>query len=253
MFGYIYKTTNLTNGKIYIGQHRKSVFEPDVYKGSGKLLRAAIRKSGWENFKCELLCECNSQSELNEMERYWIKECGSQNLEVGYNLDSGKGNGPYTRTSSFKEKLSKTNTGKRGVHKGDINKWACPDELAELLASGWELGFHKGTIKHNETTKKKIGDSERGRHYMYKGNVLKMCPRGQEESWLADGWKFGISPLYGPRGYNKLQKEHFYVISYAKECLKKGDSWRNVFNSCIERYPTLSEDVLHQLIDFLNV
>lgn len=34
MYGYIYKTTNLLNKKIYIGQHKCRVFDSDYY-GSG--------------------------------------------------------------------------------------------------------------------------------------------------------------------------------------------------------------------------
>lgn len=44
----IYKTTNLINGKIYIGQDSKD--RPNYY-GSGKLIHRAIKKYGKENFK----------------------------------------------------------------------------------------------------------------------------------------------------------------------------------------------------------
>lgn len=36
MYGYIYKTTNLINGKIYIGQHKANKFLGQSYLGSGK-------------------------------------------------------------------------------------------------------------------------------------------------------------------------------------------------------------------------
>ena len=68
MYGYIYETTNLINGKKYIGQHRGS-FDKE-YKGSGTLLRRAIKKYGKENFEVKLLEECNNQIHLNEREIY---------------------------------------------------------------------------------------------------------------------------------------------------------------------------------------
>ena len=45
MYGYIYKTTNLINGKIYIGQHKSEEYDSSYY-GSGKLIRRAIEKYG---------------------------------------------------------------------------------------------------------------------------------------------------------------------------------------------------------------
>ena len=72
MYGYIYLTTNLINNKKYIGQHRASKFNMK-YLGSGIHLTNAIKKYGKENFKLEVLCECFSEQELNEKEKYFIK------------------------------------------------------------------------------------------------------------------------------------------------------------------------------------
>ena len=43
MFGYIYKTTNKINNKIYIGQHKHADFDKQYY-GSGKIILEAIKK-----------------------------------------------------------------------------------------------------------------------------------------------------------------------------------------------------------------
>ena len=86
MFGYIYKTTNLINNKIYIGQHKSEKFEPNKYIGSGVVLLKAINKYGFENFKCELLKECLSREEMNKEESFYINKYDSTNPEKGYNL-----------------------------------------------------------------------------------------------------------------------------------------------------------------------
>lgn len=55
MYGYIYKTTNTINGKIYIGQKKSSEFLGVQYLGSGKILKSAINKYGVEAFIVEVI------------------------------------------------------------------------------------------------------------------------------------------------------------------------------------------------------
>ena len=70
MYGYIYKTINLINNKMYIGKHRATIFEPNRYIGSGPILMKAIKKYGKENFKCELIEWCETKQQLDEREQY---------------------------------------------------------------------------------------------------------------------------------------------------------------------------------------
>ena len=53
--GFIYKTTNLVNGKIYVGKHEFSKDKRlnSSYLGSGVALKRAIIKYGKENFNRE--------------------------------------------------------------------------------------------------------------------------------------------------------------------------------------------------------
>lgn len=48
-YGYIYKTLNLLNNKIYIGQ-KKGKFNSN-YFGSGLLIRRSIKLKGINNFR----------------------------------------------------------------------------------------------------------------------------------------------------------------------------------------------------------
>lgn len=89
MYGYIYKTTNLINGLIYVGQHKATKFEPNRYMGSGHKIKAAIKEFGKENFKCELLDTAETLEELNSKEEYWVDELQSRNPAIGYNVKKG--------------------------------------------------------------------------------------------------------------------------------------------------------------------
>ena len=82
----IYKTTNLINKKIYIGQDTKN--NPN-YLGSGKYFKYALKKYGKENFSKEIIEFCDSIISLNECEKYWINFYGSTNKSIGYNISLG--------------------------------------------------------------------------------------------------------------------------------------------------------------------
>lgn len=112
---YIYKTTNLINGKIYVGQ---TIYDNCEYFGSGLLIQKALKKYGVENFKKEILCDCATQEELNKMEKYWIKKLNSTDSSIGYNILEGGRFYDDTR-----EKISKSLIGKsfkkpsrKGIH-----------------------------------------------------------------------------------------------------------------------------------------
>lgn len=84
-FNFVYVTTNLTNGKMYVGDHSCENLEKDSYLGSGLLLTKAINKYGKTNFKREILEFCESKKcAFNSQER-WINEFNSLSPN-GYNI-----------------------------------------------------------------------------------------------------------------------------------------------------------------------
>ena len=97
----IYKTTNLLNGKSYVGQQSTN---DEMYLGSGKILKLAIKKYGVENFKKEIIEECLTREELNKREIYWIKK-----LNPDYNLHPG-GYGGYNEFSVIASKKRRGKT-----------------------------------------------------------------------------------------------------------------------------------------------
>lgn len=67
----LYKTTNLLNGKMYIGKHVTTNID-DGYLGSGTWLRRAVKKHGAESFRKEWLGFYEDEDELNYMERVFV-------------------------------------------------------------------------------------------------------------------------------------------------------------------------------------
>ena len=124
MYGYIYETTNLINGKKYIGKRKSNKFDYS-YKGSGVLLKKAFDKYGFENFDCKILepigqpTICDSLEDLNNAEKYYIKYYNAEKSDNYYNIASGGDGGDiFSKLSEeskmqCREKLSKSLKGKK--------------------------------------------------------------------------------------------------------------------------------------------
>lgn len=106
---YIYRITNLINGKTYIGQHRYQKLN-DHYMGSGVALKNAIKKYGLDNFKKEIIySRIKLQETADSLEILSIKKEKSIG-KAEYNLIAGgHGYRPTlckAKTESHKQKIS---------------------------------------------------------------------------------------------------------------------------------------------------
>lgn len=87
MFYTVYKTTNLINGKFYIGTHKTS--DPnDSYLGSGNLLCRAIEKYGRDNFRKDVMFIFDNPADMFAKEaelvtRDFLAENNTYNLKLG--------------------------------------------------------------------------------------------------------------------------------------------------------------------------
>ena len=70
---FTYKTTNLINGRYYLGMHSTNRID-DGYLGSGKRLYYELNKYGRNSFKFEILQQFNSREELVQAEINLITE-----------------------------------------------------------------------------------------------------------------------------------------------------------------------------------
>lgn len=83
----VYQTTNLINGKIYVGVH-KTTNPNDDYLGSGMILKNAVEKYGAENFKKEILYICEGIAEAYAKEKE-IVNAAFVAREDTYNIATG--------------------------------------------------------------------------------------------------------------------------------------------------------------------
>jgi group I intron endonuclease len=103
----IYKTTNLINGKFYIGKDKHN--DPK-YFGSGKILKQSIKKYGIDNFIKEIIEECYDEQHWLEREIYWISYYNSKN--DGYNIALGGNGGDTISNNPNKELIGKRHSEK---------------------------------------------------------------------------------------------------------------------------------------------
>ena len=155
MYGYIYETTNLINGKKYIGQHVSSDFDENYY-GSGKIFLNALNKNGKENFKIKLLEWCENQEELDEAEYRHIQLADAANSRNYYNMVPGGKN--------------RCVVGMIFIHKPGQNhgKKIWPEELEKYVSEGWV----KGRVKRDPEAVRKTAEANRGKKYIHSKEYL---------------------------------------------------------------------------------
>ena len=94
LYGFIYITTNLINGKMYVGQRRfiyKNGKGWENYLGSGTYFKRAVKKYGKENFHRIIIDIAFNQNELNYLENFYTRIFDSVNNDQWYNLCCGGG------------------------------------------------------------------------------------------------------------------------------------------------------------------
>ena len=116
MNGFVYKWTDSSNGKYYIGSHLGS--PTDKYKGGGTVFRRAYKKRK-EFFSREIIY---TGKHFRELEEFILQEVDAANDNMSYNLKNkaigagfGKDNHMYGKslTDEAKEKLRQHNLGKK--------------------------------------------------------------------------------------------------------------------------------------------
>lgn len=179
-FGYIYKTTCLVNGMLYIGK-RKGDFTKD-YFGSGIALCNSINKHGKDNFIVKALIYGTSNDELNFLEKQYIKgyrdRLGRKSL---YNIADGGEGGPLVQMFGKDNPMYK--------FRGEANpRWIERESRQCLICST----FFEVRI----TDKRKFCSNKcslTGRVWMYNEDLDKgsLVSKQLADEYLKNGWELG--------------------------------------------------------------
>jgi len=160
----IYKTTNLIDNKIYIGQHKTNDLN-DGYLGSGSILKLAISKHGRENFKQEILKFCSNDEELCNEELKAIELFGSSNKEIGYNIlnynhvytpNWGKGTSPKSKEGLKNIEAANKDLDKRMQISKTLKGHIVSEETKNKIRESLKSSFIKKYWCHHPLTKKRM-------------------------------------------------------------------------------------------------
>lgn len=183
---YIYKTTNILNGKFYIGLSKFNPEDNPEYLGSGYILKRAIKKYGIGNFKKEILEECETKEKLLEQERYWIKLLSANHRGIGYNICEGGTWGDnfshHPKREEWLRRLSEMNKGTGNPNYG--NRWSQEqrDRAAKYCRDN-QMWIDKKTGENYAKApeiRKKISDSKIGLKNPHAKLWKLVSPTGEE-------------------------------------------------------------------------
>ncbi len=200
---FVYKTTNLINGKYYYGMHSTDNLN-DGYLGSGTKLKRSVEKHGKENFKIEILEFLPNKESLIKKEKELINE-NVLNDPNSMNLQPGGGGGICNENhklklksgSSIYQKEKWKNSLYREKHLKILNENILKVKLAH---SEGKIKYDTFTgKKHKEETKRKMSESKKGMCDGEKNSQFGTCwitngvenKKIKKEELVPDEWKKG--------------------------------------------------------------
>jgi group I intron endonuclease len=204
----IYCFENLINNKKYIGQsvHIEARLNAHISMLRGGyddslVLQNAWNKYGEDNFKYYILEEC-FEEELNDKEKYWIKELKTHVSFGGYNISMGGSSGMLGRkhTDESRKKMSEALKGR-------------------TISEETKKNMSKSMMGHvaSEETKKKMSISLSGENNPNFGH-----PRSEEVKEKISLAKFGkkmknSSSIYMGVSFNKANSKWKVEIKYNRK------------------------------------
>lgn len=227
----VYKTTNLVNGKIYIGVHSTNKIE-DGYLGSGRIFKRALKKYGEDNFQREILFNFDSSKEAFDKERELVTKEFIERKD-NYNFITG-GFGGTEASEETRKRLSENNPriwlGKKGSEIPWFGKPISEERKQHLsklrMGENNPMWGKKGELNHIYGTR--ISKEERlDKKEKRLKNDPEFCQRLQdiEESNKERGWKKNLARKWGVHPRTALMFiRRWYVndVNREQKCLSCG-------------------------------
>lgn len=212
MYGYIYETINLINGKRYIGMHKYGKQEIDEsYLGSGIILKKAIEKYGRENFICRVIEYCNTREELSEREKYYISITKAPINDEYYNINDG-GFGGHSEYYHQEMSENQLNALEKGRH------LPASDKLKTQLSQ-----YASNSVFSDETLKT-LKEKQKRHRTINNGVENKVVDISEVSYYLNNGWSSGRVK----KDYSERTKK-FKDTHYSKDNSKWKNNLSNAF------------------------
>lgn len=187
-YGFIYMTKNNITGKLYIGKHKRTMNPEDIddswYLGSGRALREAIIRYGRENFERKIIYECQSQSELDYMERVFIGYYNAVEDDQFYNLIDGR-NWDTVFTEEVKQKMRKPHKEMSPESKSHMKR-TFSQETRDKIAAAAKKNL-TGYV-HSQQSRENMSKGHIGSCSVFKDGSYKYVKKEQLQEYLDEGW-----------------------------------------------------------------
>lgn len=180
MTHFVYRTTNLLNGKQYIGKHSTDDIN-DGYLGSGVALRRAINKYGADNFKREIIKEFANSDEALAYEQELVNEAVVNDPNF-YNMKLGGKGGNIIFTDAVKQKM-RIAAAKRWKGKGPTSntKWINDGKNSRIVPADSEIpdGWSRGHLHGRKDAVKPVEWTTAKTSWWNNGTINKLIKPGE--------------------------------------------------------------------------
>lgn len=263
-YGFIYITTNLQNGKRYLGQ-RKFSKGWQKYLGSGSVFRKALNKAKEnghiDNFRRDIIAICYSKNELNQMEYDLSTFLDVVESESWYNLVFGGGaTCGWKHTDEAKKKMSDNHYDCNGDKNPNYNNHKLAGEnnpfYGRQHTAETKEKISKANKNPSDETRKKMSESARGKVLSQETRDKISAAESGEKHWnygqkMKDSVKEALAAARREKcsGIQNCNAHHVYCINYDQifgtisEASKETDVDRNGISACCQgKYKSAGKD-----------